>query len=204
MVESRESATQRIESELARCLGPLIALFPDSAFRQNPPDLRIEEGYLPLPGVPVYNPQAHQITFYRTDLNRPVSDILTILLHQAVHAANAFDWQRDCNPYSCHNARFRRLAEEVGLDVHRIYRYGWAETAPKSWLLPLFRSLELSEEILEPFRTILKRRKKIWHCGLTPFPEREQLEAMGVTSPSPSRLPLPRFQGMTVSRLWQG
>lgn len=199
-------ATQRAESELARCLRVLMTLFPDAEFKQNPPDLKIQEGYPPLPEQPFYNPRGHLITLYRTDLNRPVSDILTILLHQAVHAANAFAWQRDCNPSGYHNGQFRRLAEEVGLEVHRIYRYGWADTVPRCWLLPLFRGLELSEEILGPFRdcSMLSRRKKIWHCGLTRFPEREQLEAMGVTSPSPPRLPLPRIQGMTVSKLWQG
>ncbi|MCP4549742.1 MAG: hypothetical protein GY835_25080, partial [bacterium] len=122
------------------------------------------------------------------------------------HAANGFAWQRDCNAFSYHNERFRRLAEKVGLEVHRIYRYGWAETVPSCWLQGLFRGLELGEEVLAPFRDslMLYRRRKIWHCGLTGLPEREQLEALGVTSPPPPRLPLPRLQGMTVHKLWQG
>jgi len=199
-------ATRRAESELARCLGVLTTLFPDAEFKQNPPDLKIQAGYPPLPEQPFCNPRSHLITLYRTDLNRPVSDILTILLHQAVHVANAFAWRRDCNPSSYHNEQFRRLAEKVGLKVHRISRYGWANTVPRCWLLGLFRSLELSEEVLGPFRDrlMLCRKKKIWHCGLTGFPERGQLQAMGVTSPPPSRLPRSRLQGMNVHSLWHG
>ncbi|MCP4549229.1 MAG: hypothetical protein GY835_22480, partial [bacterium] len=121
-------ATQRAESELARCLGVLMTLFPDGEFKHNPPAVKIQEGFPPPPEQPFHNPGSHLITLYRTDLNRPVRDLLTILLHQAVHAANGFAWQRDCNAFSYHNERFRRLAEKVGLEVHRIYRYGWAET----------------------------------------------------------------------------
>ena len=86
-------ATQLAESELVRCLGVLMTLFPDGEFKHNPPTVKIQEGFPPLPEQPFYNPRGHLITLYGADLNRPVSDILTILLHQAVHAANAFAWQ---------------------------------------------------------------------------------------------------------------
>lgn len=199
-------ATQRAESELTRCLGVLMTLFPEGEFKHNPPTVRIQEGFPPLPEQPLYNPRGHLITLYAADLNRPLSEILTILLHQAVHAANAFAWQRDCTPSSYHNQQFRTLAEKVGLEVHRISRHGWADTVPRCWLLSLFRGLEISEELLRPFRDrfMLCPGKKIWHCGVTPFPEREQLETMGVTAPPPPRLPLPRLQGMRVHKLWQG
>jgi hypothetical protein len=135
-----------------------------------------------------------------------VEEVLTVLLHKAVHLANAFSWIKDCNWRSRHNCRFRQLAREVGLDVSWVdARYGWAQTTPTPPLQLLLRGLCFAEEVLEPFRYPFARpRSMIWHCGQFRFPEPEELSAIlgRPAPPSPLRSRVV-VRGMTVNRVWR-
>jgi hypothetical protein len=170
------------ETELARCLRLLTPLFGDHEFRDSPPEVRIEDGYAPLPGEPFGVLASHRVTLYaRGDLNRPVEQVLTILLHKAVHVFNAFHWVGDCSRVSYHTRRFREVAERVGFMVHWVNaRYGWAETAPSPLLMRIFGDLAVAEEALRPFRRGYPRLRwpRIWHCGLPRFPDRAQLQEL--------------------------
>ncbi len=80
-----------VREEMARCLRLMIHLFPDPDFVANPPEIRIDDEYSPLPESPLCATKSHQLLLYtRGDLNRPRQQILATLLHRAVHLANAF------------------------------------------------------------------------------------------------------------------
>lgn len=198
------SALRRARAELTRCLRLLVELFPDPEFSQTSPEVCLER-YAPLPEQ-CFSPAGHRVTLYSRDLCRPVEEVLTVLLHKAVHLANAFRWIKDCNWRSRHNCRFRQLAQKVGLDVSWVdARYGWAQTTPTptlQWFLPRLR---LAEEVLEPFRDLsAKPRSMIWHCGQFRFPEPEELSAILGRPPTPSPLrSRVVVRAMTVNRVWR-
>lgn len=197
------SAIRRAEAELNRCLRILLTLFPDPEFQQSSPEVSLEE-CAPLPEQP-FSAAGDRVTLYtRTDLKRPVEEILTVLLHQAVHLANAFHWTRDSNRLSRHNVRFRDLAEQLGFEVSWVNaRYGWAQTTATARLRQIFRDLALAEEVLAPFRDPLaKPRRTIWHCGEFRFPEPQELRAI-LRRPAPRVVPRPQARAMTVNTLWR-
>ena len=165
--------------ELARCLRLLSSCLPAVDFLQHLPAIEIADTYSPLPEQALFLKRSHQITLYtHGDLNRPALEILTILLHKAIHVANAYRWRVDCNCVSYHNQQFRVLAEDLGFVVRRGHsRYGWAETIPSAKLREIFHDLALRQEILRPFQgcALPPRRRITWHCGLPKLPDREEL-----------------------------
>lgn len=196
------SQLRRAQAELEKCLPILIDRFPDPEFKETSPKLRLEV-YAPLPEQSV-RPCGHLVTLYTTrDLCRPVEEVLAIVLHKAVHLANAFRWKEDCNWRSRHNRRFRALAEEVGFDVDWVNsRYGWARTTPTPSLQRLLRELRFDETVLEPFQ----RGGAIsmnWHCGQFCFPEPEEVKTLlGRPDPPPHLRRLAQVRGLTVNRVW--
>lgn len=177
------SRFEDLEKELQRCLRLLATRFPDPEFRDCLPEVVIDNSYAPLPDECVREGKCHRIVLHtRGHLNRPVEQILTILLHKVVHAANAFRWQRDCTSNSYHNSSFKKLAEQVGFHVEDSgKRYGWAQTTPSTPLLGVFRDLAVREELLLPFQDRFSRRRRhrfTWNCGLTRMPRRSELLAL--------------------------
>ena len=191
-------AIRRAEAELARSLRVLLMLFPDPEFKGTSPEVNIERC------APIAT--GHRVTLYRSDLTRSTEDVLTILLHKAVHLANAFGWNRDCNWRSRHNCFFRKLAEEVGFDVSWVNaRFAWAKTTPSPRLRQIFGDLALAEQFLEPFRYPDPFTSPIkWHCGQYHLPLPDEIGAV-LKTPTPNRrrwrLPV---RGMTVNRLYRG
>jgi hypothetical protein len=117
------------------------------------------------------------MTLYTRDLNRSPEEILTILLHKAIHSYNAFRWQRDCTAVNYHTRGFRRQAEQVGFQVAWAGRCGgWARTVPTQHLRDIFEQIALDEDTLVPFRRAIRfRGLHRWHCGRRRFPSRAEL-----------------------------
>jgi len=180
-----------VEQELSRCLRLLLSCLSVAEFPEHLPKLRVVDGFAPLPEQPLQIETCHEIAFYtRGDLNRTVDEILTLLLHRAIHVANAYHWRVDCNHVSYHNQHFRRLAEEVGFTIRRRRsRYGWAETIPTQRLREIFQDLGFREQVLAPFQepALLMRGRILWHCGLPKLPTREELQAMRTADPNRAR-----------------
>ena len=102
--QSRADLLSAVQRELARCLRLLTSCVSEKDLFQYLPTLKIVDGHSPLPEQPLRLETSHEITLYtHGDLNRPVEEILTILLHKAVHVANAYRWRVDCNCASFHN-----------------------------------------------------------------------------------------------------
>lgn len=66
----------------------------------------------------------------------PPAEILGVLVHEAAHAlADARGISDTSRGGTYHNAAYRDLAEELGLDVAKDERDGWTRTAPSPALL---------------------------------------------------------------------
>lgn len=201
---------QALEAELQRCLRLLASRVPDHEFRDHLPRIVIKDGYAPLPEESVHESESHRITLCtRGDLNRPVDQVLTILLHKAVHAANAFRWKRDCSANSCHNSAFRVLSEQVGFHVtYSDKRYGWANTTPSTHLRGTFRDLAVREDLLLPFQdglAIRRLRGFTWNCGLARMPTRSELiDLQSASSGCQDRRfrREDRIRAATINRAW--
>jgi hypothetical protein len=174
--------TQEMEvaqAELERCLRGLVSLFPDPDFQKHPPELVLDPGYPPLPEQPLLETDTDITLYTRSDLTRPPEEILTILLHKAIHAFHAFRWQGDCTAGSYHTQVFRRQAERMGFEVVRSRRYGWSRTLPTAPLRGLFEQIALAEDTLVPFQDSFRffrfRRRHSWACGQRRFPDRAEL-----------------------------
>jgi hypothetical protein len=160
-----------IQAELGRCLSRLVLLFPDPSFQ--PPEVVIDPGYRPLAETPLEPPWG-VITLYSRDLVGSSEDVLTILLHKAIHAYHAFLWRSDCSCWSYHTRLFRRQAEQLGLRVGRHHpRYGWSQTSPTAELGRLFEDLAPALDLPRSSASPLSRR--VWHCGQQRFPSRAEL-----------------------------
>jgi hypothetical protein len=69
-------------------------------------------------------------------LTGPPASILGFLVHEAAHAlATARGLADTSRRGSYHNASYRSLAEELGLDVAKDKRDGWTRTSPSAGLL---------------------------------------------------------------------
>lgn len=209
----RNNAIQRAQSELTRCLRLLVAHFPDADFVNTPPALNIIDGYPPLQERITCGNKCHQIDLYtQGHLNRPVTQVLTILLHKTIHVANAFRWKHDCSVSGYHNGTFLDLAKQVGFVIPECHRKtGWADTTPSPTLQVVFDNLGIRPEIMLPFqdRATSWRRLIAWSCGPAVFPDRAELELLyNRTYPESQTLSSSGDQGgktlgATVNRTWQ-
>lgn len=71
----------------------------------------------------------HEININADQLNRPVEDILSTLLHELAHLYNNVLHIEDCNAAQYHNKEFKKTAEKFGLNVDKYPGRGWALTS---------------------------------------------------------------------------
>lgn len=71
----------------------------------------------------------HEININADQLNRPVEDILSTLLHELAHLYNNVLHIEDCNAAQYHNKHFKKTAEKFGLIVDKFPGRGWALTS---------------------------------------------------------------------------
>ena len=73
---------------------------------------------------------AYEINLCAQFLNRPVNEIASTLIHEMCH-----QYAKDHNVQDCsragtyHNKLFKKNAEDHGLKVEKIQKYGWARTS---------------------------------------------------------------------------
>ena len=84
----------------------------------------------------------HEVMVGGEGLRRGPVDVLGTLLHEATHglamARGVADTSRDGR---YHNARYRRLAEELGLEVAKVGTIGWSGTSVPEELAASYRSV---------------------------------------------------------------
>ncbi|MGI9098920.1 MAG: hypothetical protein ACR2H2_10600 [Solirubrobacteraceae bacterium] len=72
----------------------------------------------------------HEVLIGGEGLQRGPRDVLATLLHEGAHAIAAVRGIEDTSRQGrYHNARYKRIAEQVGLDVERDTTIGWSLTA---------------------------------------------------------------------------
>jgi hypothetical protein len=73
-------------------------------------------------------------------LTGPARDVLAALVHESAHAlATVRDVQDTSRNGTYHNARFRDLADELGLQMLQVKTYGWAQDATPVLLMQRYR-----------------------------------------------------------------
>lgn len=78
----------------------------------------------------------HELNLSADYLNRPIENIVSTLIHEGCHLyAMQKDIKDTSNQGVYHNKRFKALAEERGLSVHRHEKYGWTLTEPTERIL---------------------------------------------------------------------
>lgn len=159
--------------ELERCMRALLPRFPEATLPAFPPEIRVEPGSGRFKRRSLESLKRHELVFYAEEhLGGSAEEILTVLLHKMVHAANAVRRVRDASHQGYHNQRFRELAEGVGFRVERLgRRFGWAHTLPGPELAEDLRRLALDGTVFPDFRSAASEEPRRWRCGLTVFPE---------------------------------
>ena len=92
----------------------------------------------------------HEVVVVAEHLNRPISEILETILHEAGHALNCARGIRDCSRSQYHNQHFKEAAEELGLCVAQVPHYGFAYTTlpPETEILYARETERLAQVLL--------------------------------------------------------
>lgn len=111
-----------------------------------------------------------EITICAEALNRPPLEVAETLVHEMVHLYNHANGVRDVSGHQYHNAKFRKLAERVGLVVAEpTDSRGHAYTSLGDELRAFLESIEIDASAFSLARRERKRRKaptkmKKWEC----------------------------------------
>ena len=75
--------------------------------------------------------ESYELNIGADYLARPIENIVATLIHEGCHLYAMQNGIKDTNNNGIyHNGRFKKLAEERGLDVERHNKYGWTITHP--------------------------------------------------------------------------
>ena len=80
--------------------------------------------------------QRHELNIGAETLERPIENIVSTIMHEAVHLYNLAHGIQDCsrgNTY--HNKKFKEEAERRGLVISHHPKYGWTLTEPSEALI---------------------------------------------------------------------
>lgn len=78
----------------------------------------------------------YELNIAAEELNRPIENVVSTLLHEMTHIYNMMHDIQDCsrgNTY--HNKKFKEKAESVGLRIDHDKKYGWTITSPTEELI---------------------------------------------------------------------
>lgn len=79
-------------------------------------------------------------------IGQPISEVVTVLLHEMVHYANYLDGKKDCSRGGYyHNKEFYRTATKHGLVVEYDKIYGWSKVSPSQDLLDMIQYYGLTD-----------------------------------------------------------
>lgn len=122
--------------------------------------------------------QVHEVLLAGESLERDPADTLGTLIHEAAHALAAARGIKDTSRGGrYHNGRYRKLAEELGLDVQKAGRIGWSATTMRPETIAAYEAeieaLRVAQEQTRQARrrwadeTDEKPRKgrTTWACG---------------------------------------
>lgn len=87
----------------------------------------------------------HEITVCSETLNKPMSTVLEVLVHEMVHLENKVNGIIDCTLGQFHNEKFKEAAERALLCCKVSRRYGYGLTHASEKLLKLFDMLSIDE-----------------------------------------------------------
>jgi hypothetical protein len=119
-------------------------------------------------------------------LARGPLDVLGTLLHEAAHGvASAREIKDVSRGAAYHNARYKQLAEELGLTVERHATIGWSVTSVPSATATAYR--EQVKQLREAIAHVRASEHHARHAG----PGAPPAGAVGCSTPSLRRLPLP-------------
>lgn len=98
----------------------------------------------------VIGSDAHEINIGAGTLARPIEEVVTTLLHEAVHYYNWSIVKKNDTSRggTYHNKIFRDAAEARGLIVSKSEKYGWSHTSPSDETLEFCIKNDLSDILL--------------------------------------------------------
>lgn len=80
--------------------------------------------------------QRHELNIGAETLERPIEEVVSTIMHEAVHLYNLAHGVQDCSRGgSYHNKRFKEEAERRGLVISHHPQYGWTLTEPSETLI---------------------------------------------------------------------
>lgn len=80
--------------------------------------------------------QRHELNIGAETLERPIEEVVSTIMHEAVHLYNLAHGVQDCSRGgSYHNKRFKEEAERRGLVISHHPQYGWTLTEPSEALI---------------------------------------------------------------------
>lgn len=102
----------------------------------------------------------HEININAEYLNRPINDVLGVLLHELSHLHNNVLGIEDCNSAQYHNKEFKKTAEKYGLIVDKFPGRGWALTSLNEEGIAAIEAFQPNKEALSLRRVPVDRIKK--------------------------------------------
>ena len=102
----------------------------------------------------------HEINLCSDHLKRPFEELMETLIHEMVHMSNREDKIDDCNAQQRHNKKFKARAEQYGLTVEKMGRFGFAKTALAEKAREAVDSLQVDRTIFELVRARMGTRVK--------------------------------------------
>lgn len=98
--------------------------------------------------------QKYEITISAESLQRPISEIAETLLHEMVHLHCSLNDIKDTsNNFVYHNKRYKKAAEEHGLNVEKEQTIGWAYTSLTDKTKGLIESFDIKQSVFNFYRT---------------------------------------------------
>lgn len=113
-----------------------------------------------------------EINISAEDLDRK-DGVIATLIHELVHFVNNINGVKDCNSSQYHNKHFKAKAEQFGLVVEQMGRYGFAHTHMSEDLKKKVEALKIDYSAFALSRNELGKRQKAktkmlkWSCGCT-------------------------------------
>lgn len=94
------------------------------------------------------------------------------LIHEMAHYHNCIDKIPDCSASQYHNKAFRERAENYGLNVLKVDRFGWAMTYMSDKLKLVVKEMNIDYKVFklvrkESNKIVAPTKMKKWDCGCT-------------------------------------
>lgn len=102
----------------------------------------------------------YEINMTAEHMRRSFEDICGTLIHEMAHLFNLLAGIKDCNASQYHNKNFKIAAENHGLIVEKMGRYGYAKTELNEEMKEFIKTLDYSFDIARKPVSKTKTKKK--------------------------------------------